>query len=246
MSAVRPCAEPPPGHFDAMNVRGRLWTAHDARLAYRLLQAVVQLLFRLLTRVQISGLENMPAAGPLIVAPNHLSVLDTMLIFAIAHRRMTAFAADKWRRGPIGWVLTNIGQTIYVQRGVVDRRALGQAMAALAAGAALGVAPEGTRSRNGGLQEGKNGVAYLASRTGATILPVALWGQETTWRSWARFHRPLIHMCIGAPLRLPATAGSAGSAELAAYTQEVMLALACMLPAEYRGVYAGLCCQAVE
>ncbi len=218
--------------------------ACDGGLLYRLLRGLVRGLLRLLTRLEVSGVENVPATGPLIVAPNHLSILDTPLIFAVVPRRMTAFAADKWSTGPVGWLLSGVGRAIFVRRGTADRRALSRAVAALAAGAALGIAPEGTRSRQGGLQEGKNGIAYLCGRTGATIVPVAIWGQEATFHCWAHLERPLIHMRIGAPLRLPSEAASATSTGLSLYTRQVMLSLARMLPRGYRGVYPDACCDA--
>ena len=100
------------------------------------------------------------------------------------------------------------------------------------------MAPEGTRSRTGGLQAGRDGAIYLASRTGAAIIPVAAWGQERALGAWRRFKRPEIHIHIGQPIRLPDGAERARAAELHGYTDDLMLTLAAMLPPEYRGVYA--------
>ncbi|NTW44683.1 MAG: hypothetical protein HGB14_09690, partial [Anaerolineaceae bacterium] len=81
-----------------------------------------------------------------------------------------------------------------VIRGEADRAALIQATEILRCGGALGMAPEGTRSRTGGLLPGKNGTVYLASRAGATILPVAIWGHETATHEWQRLRRPRIYV----------------------------------------------------
>jgi hypothetical protein len=75
-------------------------------------------------------------------------------------------------------------------------------------------------------------------RTGAVIIPLAAWGQGKMLSSWAHFRRPAIHLRFAEPIRLPEGAERAWTAQLSAYTDEIMLALARLLPAEYRGVYA--------
>jgi 1-acyl-sn-glycerol-3-phosphate acyltransferase len=212
--------------------------AQDAPFLYRLLQGAVLALLRILTKIDIEGSGYVPSSGPLIVAPNHIHLLDSMIAFAVTPRRVTALAADKWRTPPIGCLLTLIGQAIYVTRGEADRRAIAKAIAVLRSGGALGVAPEGTRSSTGGLQRGKDGAAYLASRAGAVIVPMAAWGQEKMLRAWAHLHRPAIHVRFGEPIRLPEGAERTKMAQLGVYTDEIMLALARLLPAEYRGAYA--------
>ncbi len=212
--------------------------AQDAPLLYRLLQGMAFALLRILTQLDVEGLEYVPRAGPIIVAPNHIHLLDSVLAFGVIPRRMTAFAADKWRIPPIGCLLSVIGHAIYVKRGEADRRALAKAIALLRSGGALAVAPEGTRSRTGGLQHGKDGAAYLASRSGAVVVPLAIWGQEKILGSWAHLRRPAVHVRFAEPIHLPEGADRARSGQISAFTDEIMLALARLLPAEYRGVYA--------
>ena len=213
-------------------------TAPNASLFYRALQRFLWLFFRLLMHVDVAGVEHVPPTGPLVVAPNHLYVLDPIIIFSIVPRRMTVFAAEKWRGTLGGWFLSLIGNAIYVVRGEPDRAALNRAAAVLQAGGTLGVAPEGTRSRVRSLLPGKNGTVYLASRAGATILPLAMWGHENAVQDWLHFRRPHIHVHIAPPLLLPPSARQARAAELQTYTDELMLVIARMLPPEYRGVYA--------
>jgi 1-acyl-sn-glycerol-3-phosphate acyltransferase len=207
-------------------------------LLYRLLQGIAFALLRILTHLDVEGLEHVPRSGPIIVAPNHIHLLDSVLAFGVIPRWMTVFAADKWRIPPVGCLLSVIGHAIYVARGEADRRALAKAIAILHSGGALAVAPEGTRSHTGGLQHGKDGAAYLASRAGAVIVPLAAWGQEKTINSWTHLRRPAIHVRFAEPIRLPQGAERAGTAQLSAYTDKTMLALARLLPAEYRGEYA--------
>lgn len=211
--------------------------APDGTFLYRLMQRLLWALARLLTRLEVTGVENVPLEGPLVIAPNHIHAFDVPLVGMVIPRRTAIFAADKWRGKLGGWVMERLTRVIYVARGEADRGALSQALEVLKAGHALAVAPEGTRTRTGGLQQGKHGAVYLASRTGATILPVAIWGHEKALAAWRRLRRPEIHVRIGQPIHLPAGAERARTAELHAYTDELMLALAQLLPAGYRGVY---------
>jgi 1-acyl-sn-glycerol-3-phosphate acyltransferase len=188
--------------------------------------------------MDVRGREHIPQTGPLIIAANHMHVFDLPIVFAVVPRRQTVFAANKWQGKFAGWIMRTFADAIFVERGEPDRAAIARALEVVRRGGALGVAPEGTRSRTGGLIEGKPGTVYLASRSGASILPVVVWGQEQAMRSWARLRRPEIHVRIAEPMNLPASAEHARSAELASYTEELMLTLARMLPREYRGVYA--------
>ncbi|NOZ29739.1 MAG: 1-acyl-sn-glycerol-3-phosphate acyltransferase [Chloroflexi bacterium] len=207
---------------------------------YRFLRKVIRVLLTLLFRVEIIGAEHLnQPGGPLLVVTNHLHWLDPPIVFAIFPLRTTVFAAEKWSTHPIiGDLFRLVGNAIFVQRGEVDRRALGKALAVLKAGGVLGIAPEGTRSRTGKLQRGKGGAAYLASRTGAPILPIGLSGQEKAFRTLlCRLRRPTIRVVVGEPFTLPGTPNRAKGDELDAYTDMIMRRLAALLPPEYRGVY---------
>jgi 1-acyl-sn-glycerol-3-phosphate acyltransferase len=215
-----------------------MWVAKNVPLTYRLMQVALWLLFKIFTRIQVTGRENIPLTGPLIVAPNHLHSFDIPIVGMIIPRRTVVFAADKWR-GKIGGILMErVTQVIYVARGEADRAALSQALEALRADGCVAVAPEGTRSRTGGLQKGKHGAAYLASRTGAPVIPVIMWGQERLLSELLHFRRAVIQVTICTPWHAPPGADRARTAELDAYTDELMMILARGLPAQYRGVYA--------
>lgn len=205
---------------------------------YRFFRALVRLIFTVAARMDVRGLENIPAAGPFIVASNHMHVFDLPVIFVVIPHRQTVFAASKWRGKFAGWLMRVFGNAIFVERGEPDRRAITQALKVLANGGVLGVAPEGTRSRTGGLLRGKSGTVYLASRTGAPILPLVAWGQEQVLGAWARLRRPTIHVRIAPLMALPPEAGQAKTSDLARYTDDLMMTLARMLPPQYRGFYA--------
>ncbi len=215
-----------------------MFIAKDAPLLYRCLQRLVWGLLKVIARLDVTGIENVPRSGPVLIAPNHLHSLDIPLVGLVIPRHPTVFAADKWR-GKLGGKILELGtQVIYVARGEADREALGEALKVLKAGRTLAIAPEGTRSRTGGLQTGKHGAVYLASRSGAAIVPLAIWGQEKALDAWRHLRRPALHAHIGAPILLPPSAARARLSELETITDDLMLTLARMLPAEYRGVYA--------
>ncbi len=199
-------------------------------------QAFCRFLLRALTRLQVSGLENIPAGGPLLVTANHLHWLDAPLLFIFLPFPITVMAAEKYERKYHGCLMRPLG-VIFVQRGEVDRRALRKALAILEAGGVIGIAPEGTRSKTGGLQEGKRGAAYLAYRTGAALVPVAIAGVEKVFPALRRFRRATVTVTVGQPYRLPEVASKPTSEDLGAATTLIMKRLAELLPEEYRGVY---------
>ncbi len=205
---------------------------------FRLVQMLMRLLLRLLTRVDVVGLENLPDHGPAILAPNHVAWFDVVPVFAYTKTAVVTFAAEKWEHHwALGPLMRYFGNAIFIQRGQVDREALEQALGALKKGAVMGVAPEGTRSYTGILGKGRDGAIWLASRTGAVIIPIAMWGHEDIEKQWKRLHRPLVHFHVGQPFHLPPEATKARSRDLPAYTDQLMAALASLLPPERRGVY---------
>ncbi len=205
----------------------------------RLLQIIVGLLFRLLTRVEAIGVENQPLQGGCILASNHLSRLDPALVFALGRREdMTALVADKYQRHPLIRPLITAVRGIWLHREDADIHALRAARDFLQSGGMLGIAPEGTRSRSGALQPAKTGVAYLADKAGVPVLPVAIYGTETAIRQLLRLRRPRITIRYGEPFWLESIDRANREACLQRNTDEIMCRIAAMLPPQYRGAYA--------
>ena len=123
----------------------------------------------------------------------------------------------------------------------MDRHALRAALKVLKEGGAVGLAPEGTRSKVGQLQQAKDGAAYLASRTGATIVLAAVTGTENMLSDLKRLRRGRIKVVIGEPFKLPSFQGVARGSLLATYTELIMCRLAALLPESYRGYYRHRC-----
>jgi 1-acyl-sn-glycerol-3-phosphate acyltransferase len=204
---------------------------------YPVFRAVLWVAFHALTRVHVSGRENVPAQGALLLVTNHLSRLDPPLIFIVLPRRVRVFIARKYRRVlPLRWFVESL-DAIWVRQNEADVPALERALSHLLKGGVLGVSPEGTRSQvTHALISGQNGAAFLATRSDATILPVAVWGTESALRQLGRLHRPEVHLRIGRPFRLPAARHARGP-QLEGFTEQIMCAIAALLPESYRGVY---------
>jgi len=203
------------------------------------LRRTFETLFRILTRVEVRGLENLPASGGFILSSNHLSRLDAPLIFILLKgRKLTAFAADTYRPRPFFRAILRSIDVIWVHRGAIGPSTIRYAIHALRNGSAIGVAPEGTRSQSThALIEARDGVSFLAARTGVPILPVAVWGTETIPQLLPRLRRARVFLRIGKPFSLPVRPHARGE-ELDRYTEDIMCSIAALLPHAYRGVYA--------
>lgn len=204
----------------------------------RSLKHLFSAVLAVLTRQEIEGLENVPEP-PYIFAINHLGTFDVPLVFGtIGGPHIIGWAAEKYEYHPIFGPLLRAGGAIFIKRGLVDRKALDAAVAALKSGTAFGMAPEGTRSDASALARGKTGVAYLAAESGAPVVPAAITGTERVGRKLLRLQRAKLTMRIGPPLQLPPLTGENRSRELRRNADEVMCRIAAMLPPEYRGAYA--------
>ncbi len=205
---------------------------------YRFIRLLVRWLLSLLVRVEYIGLENIPSQPPYLMVTNHLSAYDSPLILVTCPHIIRAFAASKHKRNPFyAFLLTMMG-SIWVRRGEVDRQALKRAVEVLKRGEVLGMAPEGTRARGPyALQRAKVGAAYLATRTGVTIVPVGIAGSEKIKQELPRLRRAHVRVVVGQPFQLPET-GRVRGPKLDEYTDLIMRRIAELLPEEYRGVYA--------
>lgn len=162
---------------------------------------------RLLGRPGVDGLHHVPATGPVIIAANHLAVVDSLYLCLVLPRRVTFLAKQEYftgrgLRGRIDrWVMTATGQV------PVDRTGGGSGADSLAAavkiledGGIWGIHPEGTRSPDGRIYRGRTGVIRVAMRTGAPVIPVVLSGTDRVNPRDRRFLRPAkVHVSFGRP-----------------------------------------------
>ncbi len=204
---------------------------------YRVVRGIIGFLLRLLSRFEVVGLEHVPTEGPYLFISNHLHWLDPPVLGVAFPYRARLFAAEKWERHWILGPFLRSLDAIFVNRGEVDRKALRRALAVLEGGGVVGLAPEGTRSRTGAMQQGRSGAAYMAYRAGVKLLPTVATGQEKLFPSLWRFRRAQVRVVFGPPFEPPPVEGKASAAEVHGFAEEIMYRLAAMLPPEYRGVY---------
>jgi 1-acyl-sn-glycerol-3-phosphate acyltransferase len=202
------------------------------------LQNFVGFLFRTFTRTEYIGCENIPAQGGVIVATNHCSRVDTLLLWGTPSRPdITALVADKYQKYPLfNWVL-GVASIIWLDRSQADFGAFRVAADAIKKGACLGIAPEGTRSRNGQLLPGKPGTALLALRTNAPIVPVGIAGTDQAVRGIFTLQRPHLYLRFGTAFHLPPLERDKRSEQMQLYTDEIMCRIAALLPESQRGAY---------
>jgi 1-acyl-sn-glycerol-3-phosphate acyltransferase len=178
-------------------------------VTYRILKLVLSLLVYVFLRPQVTGLHNVPRRGPVIIASNHLSFIDSIILPLVVPRHVTFIAkAEYWTgRGLKGrvsrWFFTTMGH-IPVDREDprAGQRSLEDALQVLRRGDAFGIYPEGTRSRDGRLQKGHTGVAWLALAGTAPVVPVALRGTDRVQPVGRRLPRPTrgIRVEFGVPI----------------------------------------------
>jgi 1-acyl-sn-glycerol-3-phosphate acyltransferase len=195
--------------------------------------------FKLLTRLEVNKPENIPLSGPYILASNHLSRVDSPLLYIFfGGNNITGWVAHKYKRNLFFGLLVKLGNPIFIRRGEVDRQAIDEAVKALQSGKNFGIAPEGTRSRVGSLINAKTGIAFLADAAQVPILPVAITGTDSLFRNLLMLRRPHISVTIGKLFHLPPLNPDDRSSSLRQNTDQVMCRIAAMLPESYRGVYA--------
>jgi 1-acyl-sn-glycerol-3-phosphate acyltransferase len=212
-------------------------------MAYWVLKCLLSPWLFGLWRVKVTGRQNVPKRGPVILAPNHVSFCDSLFL-PVAMRRKVTFVAkaeyfDSWRTA---WFFRAAGQ-IPMRRdgGSASERALAAARDVLRSGMVLGIYPEGTRSPDGRLYRGHTGVARLALECGVPVVPVGIVGTPEVQPRGSMLLRPFrrVEIRIGAPLDLQRFAGSGDDPlALRALTDEVMFAIKELSGQEYVDRYA--------
>ncbi|ALG06655.1 lysophospholipid acyltransferase family protein [Kibdelosporangium phytohabitans] len=213
---------------------------------YRALRAVCAVIAKVLFRPKVEGLENIPAGGGVILASNHLSVFDSILIPLVVPRQVNFLAKEEYFQGKSPYhrartaFMRAIGQ-VPVQRGQARAgvAALEVASKVLSKGDVFGIYPEGTRSRDLRLHRGHTGVGQLALSNGVPVVPMAVIGTDRIQPPGQRFPRPArVTIRIGKALDFSRYDGMAGSPAIRrAVTDEIMYSIMELSGQEYVDVY---------
>jgi 1-acyl-sn-glycerol-3-phosphate acyltransferase len=199
-----------------------------------------RVLLPLYTRIQVTGIENVPLQGPLIIASNHLNDADPGIICTRIPRKVAFMAKVELFRVPLLSQFLWAFGAFPVERGKADLAALRQANAAIDRGLAVCIFPEGTREGTAErLTEGWPGAALLALRSNVDVLPIAITGSGrlTIPRMFLRLlGRRAVTVNVGTPFRLerPARINAEAATD---GTRRIMERIAALLPAEHRGYY---------
>jgi len=171
-----------------------------SRLWYATIRAIVVGFCKVFWRLSITGLDNVPASGPFVLAPVHRSNVDFAIVAACSKRRMRYLAKDSiWKFG-MGRVWESLG-AIAVVRGTPDREAMRQLEDTLRTGEPVVMFPEGTRQSGPEVQPLFDGVAYVAARARVPIVPVGIGGSERAMPKGSKMIRPVkITMVVGPPI----------------------------------------------
>jgi 1-acyl-sn-glycerol-3-phosphate acyltransferase len=196
--------------------------------------------FGLLVKVHIEGEEHIPAAGPTIIAMNHIGSLDPFVVAgSVRPRFVVPMSKAENYHNPIVGLMARSWGAYPVRRGEVDRQALESTILLLEQGRPVLIAPEGTRQP--ALSEPKDGMTYVAVKTGALIVPTGVEGSKQFPGAYLRLRRPQIYVKFGRAFRFK-TGGRTRIPrdELRQMTREAMYQIAVLLPEYRRGAYRDL------
>jgi 1-acyl-sn-glycerol-3-phosphate acyltransferase len=213
-------------------------------MRYRFLRLLVGLLAFLQMRLYISHQDGIPSDGPVLLVSNHLGMTDPLVIALPSRRPVRILAkAELFDLPLIGWLAHQAG-VLPVRRGAADREALQLAHGLLAEKECILIFPEGKYHyppEPPGMQLVKTGAAWLALKSGAQVVPVAIWGTEYVWetsRGWRPWNRPPVHVVFGDPYYPEALSSSMpNKALLNLVANEMAEKIADLLPPAYHGVY---------
>ncbi len=222
---------------------------NDQTMLVRMVALVSRIGSRLFARIRVEGLERIPRTGAVILAANHISNADPVVagawITEALHRRRIHWLGKRelfdW---PLfGWVAAH-GGVHPVDRGNADVEAFRLATRILERGHVLLAFPEGTRSPTGELQEAKDGLAMLAMRTGAQIVPIGINNTDAVWRKGRLLPSPVprrtVTIRIGEPFSVADAVPADTDRRIAKglLTTAIMTRIAAQLDPRHRGVYA--------
>jgi 1-acyl-sn-glycerol-3-phosphate acyltransferase len=211
---------------------------------YRVMRLLVHILYLLQARLRVYHAERVPREGPVLLVGNHLGLTDQFAVGLGLRRQLRIMTKREVFEWPLIGGLARLAGLISVRRGASDRAALELLVGLLRDGRCVLVFPEGTFLRApaaAAMASFKTGAAWLALRTGAPVVPVALQGSERIWaprHGWRWWHRPRVSVTFGEPYIPEMPRGVSMKVALRAVSDEMGYRVAALLPEAYRGGYA--------
>lgn len=206
----------------------------------RVLHLILRFLVHILIKPEIEGLENVPRTGPVLLLISHTNFLDGPLACALVPRVVIPMGKVELFRIPLFSQLLRWYGAFPVRRGEVDLQAFRSSFRVLEQGHVLLIAPEGTRSGHGRLQQAKHGTTYIATRMDVPLVPMAIIGGEQFHAYFSQLRRTPVRIVLGPAFRLRKPGKVVRRQVLHRMTEEIMYQMARLLPPERRGVYADL------
>jgi 1-acyl-sn-glycerol-3-phosphate acyltransferase len=213
---------------------------YNTPMKHKTLRFFIRFVMNLIADVELVGMDKLPQ-GNVLLAANHLGRLDTaVLLYAIDRDDIIMAVAEKYKDHPLFGAIGRAVDAIWLNRFEADFAALREILARMQKGGLMVIAPEGTRSKTEALQEGKMGVAFLASKSGYPVLTVSLTGTEdrVVVANLKRFRRSKIRAVAGEPFTIEIPKGKGREQAMRQATDEIMCQIAKELPEKYRGFYA--------
>ncbi len=195
-------------------------------VGYHVVRSIVWVLWSAMFRPIIEGEHNIPATGPIVIAPVHRSNVDFAVAIFVTPRKTFFMAKDSlWKVPILRWLISTMG-AFPVKRGTADRDSLEKARSVLRDGQPLVLFPEGTRQSGTQIAELHMGAAFVALHTGAQIVPVGIAGTEAVMPKGARFPRPhRISIVVGPPIPVSEVEGRIPRSDIQATTDQLRAAL---------------------
>ncbi len=210
------------------------------KISTRIMNATFRFLLRIVYKFDASEFDKIPKTGPLLLLANHTSVFDGPLMYVFMQPSNILAMAKKelWDHWFTRTVM-NAWHSIKVDRDNMSRETMETCFKVLKEGKILAMAPEGTRNKEGSLQEGKAGVAFIAYKAQVPLIPVVTLGFNDVKKNLKKLKRTPLLIKVGTPFEIVQKSGRMDGATRSELNDEIMLRLAALLPDDKKGFYAG-------
>lgn len=214
----------------------------SSSLTEKAVNGFIRIIIRSLLKIDYREFDRVPRSGPGLFISNHTTNLEGPIYYVLFQpRESTGLAKTELWNNVITRFLMQIWEMIPVKRGRMDSRAMKKVDKAIQNRKFLGIAPEGTRSKDGQLQRGMPGTALIATRYNCPVIPLVQWGLTDLFENIVKLRRTPVEVRVGKPFYVRTPDGSKPTrTELRVIADEIMYQLAVLLPEKFRGVYRDL------